>query len=382
MTKPARIIQVGVNGYGQRHLADVAAAEAAGRARLVAAVDPAPGGFDAAPVYPTLAEAIAAVGADVVCVAAPIGAHAPLATTALEAGADVLLEKPPTTSLAEFRDLVGVVERTGRAVQVGFQALGSGGIGVLRQALADAAVGSRPRVVAWGEWSRSVGYYARSSWAGHRMLNGSRVADGVVTNPLAHAVSAALAVAGATRDDQVRWVETELYRAHDIETDDTAWVEVGTTEGVPVQAVLTLCAPVRGIDPSPSVAATGERGSVVFRYTVDEVEWRIDGEPVRVERVARTGLLENLLDHREHGTPLVAPLADTGAFMCVLEASQTSPEPCPIDAAHVTWTGDGPDRTPVITGISDLIATMVRRGIPWSAAGAPWAAVGPARWTA
>lgn len=380
MTSPARIIQVGVNGYGRHHLETIAELEALGRAQLVAAVDPQPGAFDAAPVCTTLEQALSEHPADVVSIATPIGTHAELAILALEHGADVLLEKPPTASLAEFQALLAVAERTGRAVQVGFQALGSDGIDVLQTALADGVVGDHARVVAWGEWSRSVGYYTRSSWAGHRVFKGHRVADGAVTNPLAHAVASALAVSGAQRADQVRWVDTELYRAHDIETDDTAWVEVGTTVGVPVQAALTLCSPTAGADPSPSVAVIGDRGSVTFRYTDDEVDWRLDGEPERTERVSRQGLLANLLDHREHGIPLLAPLADTGAFMSVLEASQTAPEPQPIVAAFITWSGDGDARVPVIQGIADAVAAAVRDGRSWSQLGVPWATAGPTRW--
>lgn len=381
MSIPARIIQVGVNGYGRLHLEAIAEMEAAGRAVLVAAVDPRPGGFDAVPVYDTLEQALAAHPADVVSIATPIGTHGALGAFALEHGADVLLEKPPTASLAEFDALVSVAKGTGRAVQVGFQALGSDGVDVLQVALADGLVGDHARVVAWGEWSRSAGYYNRSSWAGHRVFNGQRVADGVVANPLAHAVAAALAVAGAQRADQVRWVDTELYRAHDIETDDTAWVEVGTTVGVPVQAALTLCADTGGSEPSPSVAVMGDRGSVIFRYSDDEVDWRLTGEPERTERVSRQGLLANLLDHREHGTPLLAPLVDIGAFMCVLEASQTAPEPTPVDQAHVTWIGDGESRVPVMHAIADSVSSVVRQGRSWSGVGAPWAASSPTRWT-
>ena len=43
----------------------------------------------------------------------------------MRAGADVLLEKPPTASLAEFEQLSAVVAETGRACQVGFQAQAS-----------------------------------------------------------------------------------------------------------------------------------------------------------------------------------------------------------------------------------------------------------------
>ena len=60
-----------------------------------------------------------------VIISTPIQTHVPLAELAMRAGADVLLEKPPTASLAEFEQLSAVVAETGRACQVGFQAQAS-----------------------------------------------------------------------------------------------------------------------------------------------------------------------------------------------------------------------------------------------------------------
>ena len=83
-----------------------------------------------------------------------------------------------------------------------------------------------------GAWSRTVGYWNRSPWAGRRSLHGRPVIDGVATNPLAHAVATALAVVGCRRLDEVESVDTDLYRANAIDSDDTSVVRIRTTRGL------------------------------------------------------------------------------------------------------------------------------------------------------
>ena len=78
-------------------------------------------------MYPDLGELLAAVEVDVVIISTPIQTHVPLAELALRAGADVLLEKPPAASLAEFEHLLSVIDETGRSCQVGFQVAGVAG---------------------------------------------------------------------------------------------------------------------------------------------------------------------------------------------------------------------------------------------------------------
>ena len=89
-----RIALVGVHGFGERHLANLARLEEAGAVELVAVADPnppAPGTLkDSVAVFPDLDQLLAAKpGADVAILATPIQTHAPLAVTALAAGLDV-----------------------------------------------------------------------------------------------------------------------------------------------------------------------------------------------------------------------------------------------------------------------------------------------------
>ena len=319
VSAPARLVLVGVRGFGEVHAARIARLADEGQVELVAAVDPGvaldPPVIYGTDLYADLDAALAAVGpVDVVVVAAPLGAHFPLARTALAAGADVYLEKPPVTSLDDFTQLLDLEKQTGRVVQVGFQSLGSHALGMLQ----DDAFGIGPvvRVGAVGAWSRTVGYWTRSPWSGRRSLRGRPVIDGAVTNPLAHAVATALAVAGCRTLEDVEAVETDLYRANAIDCDDTSVVRVRTAQGLDVTCALTLSAPVQR---DPEVHIEGAGGRVRFSYTKDPVEVDQDGR-ARTEVTGRTDLLENLLAHRRDGTTLLVPLASTGAFMRVLAA--------------------------------------------------------------
>ncbi len=368
---PARLVLVGVQGFGRVHAERIARLAGEGLVQLVATVDPAhvadPPVVYGAPLYADLAEALAAAPVDVVIIAAPLGVHFPLARVALEAGADVLLEKPPVASLADFERLLAIQQATGGAVQVGFQSLGAD---APRRFADDAfGIGAVTSVSAVGAWSRTVGYWGRSPWAGRRSLNGRPVVDGVVTNPLAHAVATALAVAGARRSADVDTVQTDLFRANAIDSDDTSVVRIRTTTGIPVTCALSLCAPDTT---EPRLIIQGAHGRATLAYTTDRVEIAT-GDTVRTETVPRTDLLENLLAHRRDGTALRVPLADTGAFMRVLDAVAAADEPVRIDPRAIRWSGEGAERRPVVDDVQHWLETAARTGRTFTELGVPWA---------
>ena len=369
-TSPARLILVGVRGFGQVHAERIARLEEQGLVELIAAVDPGvvldPPTIYGANLYADLAEALTAVGpADVVVIAAPLAAHFELATIALTAGADVYLEKPPVASLDDFASLLRTEQETGRVVQVGFQSFGSHAIRMLTD---DAfGIGSLVKVSAVGAWSRTVGYWSRSPWAGRRSLGGRAVVDGVVTNALAHAVVTALAIGGCRRLDDVEAVETDLYRANAIDSDDTSVVRIRTTHGSQVICALTLSAPVQR---EPLLYLEGERGRVTFAYTADRVE--VDAAS-RTEVTPRMDLLENLLAHRREGAPLLVPLVSTGAFMRVLAAVAAADEPVRIDPRAIEWEGEGQDRRAIVAHVDHWLEQAAETGQTFAELKVPWA---------
>ena len=366
---------VGAHGHGASHLRRITGLAERGVADLWAMADPLPadavdGPAPGVPWYSSFDDLLAGVGApDVVVLCTPLPTHLALTETALRAGCDVLLEKPPTVSLAEHERLVAIVEQTGRRCQIGFQTFGSNVYDQIDQIVTRGEIGEVTGIGAVGTWVRTAGYWARAPWAGRRRLDGAVVVDGVVTNPLAHAVATALRVGGVTRADDVASVETDLYRANPIEADDTSSVRVVSADGRSFGFGLTLCAGER----SPArVLVQGTRGELTLFYESDRIEVRTpDG--VRCIQSDRTDLLADLLAvRRDPAARLRCDVRDTGAFMRVLDAVRAAPEPVPIAASFVTWHGEADARRPVVHDVEAWCERAARTSSTFRALGAPW----------
>lgn len=370
-----RVALVGVHGFGERHLENLRRLGSEGRLELVAVADPLPPEDGQLPagvaVFGSLEDLLASGKTpDVVIISTPIQTHAPLALAALAAGANVYLEKPPVASKAQYEEVLAAAKQAGKLVQVGFQSLGSDAIPAIQEFIASGDIGEIRGISATGQWLRTKGYFNRSRWAGKRSLNGTDVVDGVATNALAHAVATGLRLAGARRLADVRQVDTDLYRAHDTESDDTSVVRITTTQETVLTCALTLCAPVQT---APLVTVYGTLGQIAFSYTEDRLEITT-AAGTRTESYGRTDLLENLLAARTDDD-LLSPLGNTGAYVSVLEAIRTAKDPQIIGPAHVGWIGEGNEAHPVVHGIGSWIQRAALGQATFAELGAPWAVV-------
>ncbi|WP_151769852.1 Gfo/Idh/MocA family protein [Streptomyces abyssomicinicus] len=380
---PLPLVLAGARGHGRRHLDNIRRLERTGLVRLAGVCDLTPlTGAELDGFSPSLRQSadfaglLDATGARAAVVCTPLQTHADLATAAAARGVHLLLEKPPAASWAAHRRVEEAVREAGTACQIGFQALGSHALPAVRALISSGAVGRVRGIGAAGAWVRDAAYWGRAPWAGRRRLGTVEVVDGVLTNALAHAVSTALALADADRAEDVTGVETELLRANDIEADDTSCVRVTTTRGVDVVVAATLCAERPG---EPYVLVHGESGRITFWYKQDRVLVQRAGHGPEEHVHGRTDLLENLLAHLADGTELLAPPARSGAFMRVLEAVRTAPDPLPLppDAWHTAH--DTPTPRRVVPGVDGLVAACADTlrlfsetgAAPWTAPSAP-----------
>jgi len=349
----------GVHGHGRSH---VDAVLAAADLELVAAADPRGGGDvpSSTRVYDDAAAMIDDVDLDVVVLSTPIPTHTELAGRALARGAHVLLEKPPVPSVADHHALLSAADAASRAVQVGFQSLGSSGVSATAEAAASGVIGEVLHYGAVGQWSRSEEYWRRAPWAGHRVADGRLVADGVVTNPLAHAVATAFAIAGAAAPDDIVAIDADLRRANDIDTDDTSSLVVELRGGARVAAGLAVTASERH---EPYVLVRGTRGFLVYVYTLDTLHVHREGAVLpRTYAFERTGLLPNLAGHIRRGDELLSPLHRTGAFTRVLEAVVTGPPATPVDPRLVRAAVSDGETFRTVTGIEDAVERVAWEG--------------------
>ncbi|WP_432991341.1 Gfo/Idh/MocA family protein [Dactylosporangium sp. CA-233914] len=305
---PTSVALIGAAGHGAWHLRAI---DALGeRVRLVATCDVQPG-FDYTDHRVMLAER----KPEVVVVCTPPHTHLPIALDVLDAGADLLLEKPPVLSLADHRRLAEAAR--GRVLQVGFQALGSPTLPLLAERVGEVVSAS----VA-GAWWRPDSYWARSSWSGRRGR------DGALVNPFAHALMQALAITGI----RPPWtIGLDRYRTRaSVEVEDTATLRLSVPDGRSVFVAVTLCS---GDFVPGDITVAGRDGTAEVGYTQD----RLGGQVVP----GRIGLLSNLLDHRDHDAPLLVPLERTEPFTALAEAILAGDPPALLDPARLVRREDG-----------------------------------------
>ncbi|WP_328893270.1 Gfo/Idh/MocA family protein [Streptomyces sp. NBC_00236] len=379
-TTPVPIVLAGARGHGRWHLANIRRLQHQGLVRLAGVCELKPlddGELDAfAGELPEQSSDFGALldstGARAAVICTPIQTHAELALTAAGRGVHLLLEKPPAATRADFERILAGVRDAGVACQVGFQSFGSHAVPAIRELVRTGAIGTVRGYGAAGAWVRDEAYYRRAPWAGRRRIGDTDVVDGVLTNPLAHAVATALELAGSGTAQDVVAVETELFRAHGIEADDTSCVRITTASGVPVTAAVTLCAEQAG---EPYVIVHGDRGRITFWYKQDRVLVQRAGHGPEEAVHRRTDLLENLVEHLVRDASLLVPPHRTGAFMEVVEAVRTADEPraLPDDAWYtVPATASAAPRR-VVRGIDGLVAAGADTLTLFSELGAPWA---------
>jgi hypothetical protein len=89
---------------------------------------------------------------------------------------------------------------------------------------------------------------------------------------------------------------------------------------------------------------------------------------------ASTDLLQNLVTHlREPEVPLLVPLATTRAFMQVVEAVRSAPEPVELRAAHRALDRSGPHPRHVVPGVADAVVRAADELALLSELNLPWA---------
>ncbi|WP_084772300.1 DUF6807 family protein [Nonomuraea candida] len=380
---PVKVVLAGATGHGRHHLEHLRDLAGRGVVELAGICDlrPVEVDFCAPPQSPDLGELVAKTGAEITIVCTPINTHADLAIAALRAGSHVLLEKPPAPSPDEQRRIAAAVAETGLACQVGFQSLGSAAIPALRDLIARGRLGRVRGIGGWGAWHRPSAYFTRARWAGRRRLDGVDVMDGALTNPFAHAIATALALA----DGPIEEIETELFHAHPIESDDTSCVRVRLADGFTITMAATLCAPYDPPRPVPGgvvrgeghLVVEGDAGRATLTYTHDRLKVELPDGSVTTTVHDRVDLLENLIDHVRTGADLLVPLSATDRFTQVLDAIRLAPDPTPIPARHqsVERNAAGEVVARVLPGVADLVRRSARELALFSELDVPWTRV-------
>ena len=181
---------------------------------------------------------------DLVCIPTGIAWHERMTVEALKHGANVLVEKPVTSSNESVARMIKAEEESnGKFVAVGFQHTYAREIQFIKQYLLSGRLGKIKQVVCSGVWPRNDAYYARNNWAGKLYAaDGTPIWDSPINNAFAHYLNIELFLSGKAFDESAHVVAVEgnLYRAREnIETFDTCALRFTTESGIEILTMLT-----------------------------------------------------------------------------------------------------------------------------------------------
>jgi predicted dehydrogenase len=306
--------------------------------------------------------------------------HTPMTLAALEAGANVLVEKPLAATLAEVDAIQAAERRQGRIVMLGFQYHYCRENLDLKAELLGSVIGPLRRIKAIGLWPRGADYYSRTDWAGRIRSATGWVLDSPISNAFGHHLSLALFFAGARLDQSAAPVRmsAELYRAQPIENFDTAALRIATETGVDIRFYVSHSCRT-ALD--PELVLEGDHGRVVWNhgqgYRIEPTGAAARHVALGDEQSARLVMFRSAL-HR---------LGDPGVFVCgtaiarehtrCIQAAQRSGPVRNVPKEWVETSGkSGPRRETWVMGMEDTLRRAFDAALPLAEIGCPWA--GPA----
>ena len=224
--------------------------------------------------YTDFARMLESPDIDIVSILTPSGQHAKQALEAIEAGKDVIIEKPIALRIEDGERVLRSAAAAGRRVFVVKQNRLSPPVSRLRREL-DAGSFGRPvlgtiRV----RWRRDQSYYDADRWRGTRIQDG-----GVLANQAIHHIDLLQWCMGQVDSVYAR-IATRLV---DIEVEDTAVATVKFSSGA--LGIIEATTATRPADLEGSLSILGERGTVIIGgFSADRAEvWKFVGRDEAAE---------------------------------------------------------------------------------------------------
>ena len=228
-------------------------------------------------VYPTLAEMLADSTLDVVNVCTPNYLHRDMTVAVLEAGFNVVVEKPMALSADECRAMIEASEVANRVMFVVKQNRYNKPVKEVRKLILQGMLGKVRQVNINCFWNRNANYYQRSPWRGKRQMDG-----GCLFTQFSHFVDVMYYLFGDVEAKSGR-IENFGHKGL-VEFEDSGTFVLTTTSGALVSFSFTTC--TYGKNMEGSITVIGEKGTVkiggeylniieyqhVKGYTIPEVD--------------------------------------------------------------------------------------------------------------
>ncbi|WP_430782922.1 Gfo/Idh/MocA family protein [Actinoplanes sp. G11-F43] len=316
MTRPFRAAVVGTGAIAGAHAEALRAH--AGRIDTVAVHDLATDRAEAfaetwrIPTVHTSIDDIVKSGVDLVHLCTPPSTHLPIALRCLEAGVNVLVEKPPTLSLAELDRLAAAAAGSGAHLATVFQHRFGSGAARLRALIAAGDLGRSLLATCHTLWFRDDAYFA-VPWRGKWETEGG----GPTMGHGIHQFDLLLSVLG----DWERVTAVAARRSRPVQTEDVSMALVEFADGTVASVVNSVVSPRQ----TSSLRFDFERATVELDhlYGYDDTNWTITPAPgsaavdwpAGTVRSGHADQLAAVLDALDAGSEPPVGIADTRRTM-------------------------------------------------------------------
>ncbi len=245
---------VGVGGFARVHLDALYKLEAEGKLEICAAavrsLERHVETLDHlrsknVPIYLDYMEMADREKPDIVAVTSGINSHREITVKLLDGGHNVMVEKPPAPHVSDVDAMIAAQKKSGKLCVVGFNWQGGKSIHTVLDRIFSGELGAVNTISGRIMAHRGQKYYHRNTWSGKIKNGEDYIFDGSINNPFAHILNNALIFASPVRGKTAAPAEVcaEMYRAHDIETEDTTSLRIRTADGVEIVFNTTTAAP-------------------------------------------------------------------------------------------------------------------------------------------
>lgn len=301
--------------------------------------------------------------------------HKVMTLAALEAGCNVLLEKPAAATIQEVDAMIAAAEAAGKFVAVGYQHMYTPEVAAIKKAVRSGLIGEVECIKCVGLWPRTSDYYVRNNWAGRLSLESGWVLDAPFNNAFAHWLNLLCFLAGSEEQMSVvpRSIRAELYRTRLIESADTACLQIDTECGIPLYLWVTHSCPDSA---DPVLELRGTKGSLVWNST-QVILRTAEHDSIFVRTTTsdecRKLMYQAILSKVEGGDSFICDLEIArNQTLCANGAFESS-SIHQIPSRHLTTTGNGEGQATSIDEIADLCKKAFATEKLWSEMAVPWA---------
>jgi predicted dehydrogenase len=300
-----------------------------------------------------------------------ISMHAPMAIAAMQAGANVFVEKPVTATLNEFEAIKKAEKESGKFVAVGYQTIYQPAIAKIKNAILDGKLGKINTIKFYGLSVRDKAYYSRNNWAGCIKNGKNWILDSPFNNAMAHQINLICFFAGKTFESSatLKTVQAELFKVNpNIQNADNAAIEMITDDN---KKLLYYATHNAKDNPQPQLIISGSKGTVTWTFA--KTICNIDGKECCSENNDnRDHVMDAVLNKIKGKESFICDLSIAGTQTLAMNAAHASSKIIEVPEDYVITQEYNNNTSEHLKGISKVMLTAFSEERLYSTNDYPW----------